>query len=289
MPRNTVSNLSPAVSNISIISTSGTSITLQALVNITNPTPYQATIPYVNIHVVKNGSVLGQATAENLRVGLGNNTNLLVGAIWRPAAGGVEAAQIGRDLISQYLSGYNVSVDIRVHPLSFPSAPLLSRALSGVNISVTAPRLSFPKTPGDGPDHGGDGDDGDDDVPDETAHFIRDATFHVFSSTATFTLVSPLHDKTLCIEGVNATALYNHTEPVGRITYADPIKVPPGASTTPKLPVDWSVGSVGYEAVRKALGGKLKLDARANVSIRLGAFTERFWYEGQGIGANIRF
>lgn len=239
--------------------------------NITNPTPYAASIPSISVYVVSNGSVVGEAWADNLVVSSGNNTGLRVGARWNPAAGGDEAAKIGRDLLSQYLSGHNVSVTFRAHRDSIPHHPLLGEALSKINITVRAPRL---RLPGD--------DEGD------SGHFIRDATFHVFSSTAAFTLVSPLSDNTLYIEHINATALYNHTEHVGRIVNDVPFAAPPGTSQTPRLPVDWSLGSVGFDKLRKAIGGDLKLDAKAVVRVRLGNWKETVWYLGRGIGAHIR-
>jgi hypothetical protein len=111
---------------------------------------------------------------------------------------------------------------------------------------------------------------------------------HLFTSTATFTLLSPLPKTTLYITSLNATALYNHTNPVGTIIHDLPFAVPPGISTTPRLPVDWDLGSVGYEAVRKALGGNLKLDAEAEVGITFGKFEVSVWFVGGGIGAKVR-
>ena len=111
---------------------------------------------------------------------------------------------------------------------------------------------------------------------------------HLFTSTATFTLISPLPKTTLLITSVNATAFYNHTEIVGTIDYSYPFKVPPGASMTPRLPVDWTLGGAGYNAVRDALGGELKLDAKADVGIKIGEWAQMVWYEGSGIGAKVR-
>jgi len=111
---------------------------------------------------------------------------------------------------------------------------------------------------------------------------------HLISSTATFTLLSPLPRTTLYITSLNATALYNHTMPVGTIIHDLPFAVPPGISTTPRLPVNWDLGSVGYEAVRKALGGNLKLDAEAEVGMQIGKFVANVWFIGGGIGAHIR-
>ena len=74
---------------------------------------------------------------------------------------------------------------------------------------------------------------------------------------------------------------------MGNILYDLPFMVPPGASESPKLPVEIDYDGVGYAQVRKALGGKLKLDAKGTVEVRLGLWTERVWYVGSGIGASI--
>ncbi|TRX97410.1 hypothetical protein FHL15_001688 [Xylaria flabelliformis] len=271
LPKGAIGNIDPKVGSIRVVDSSTDSITLQALVNITNPTPYTAHVPFVNVHLVANGSVLGDGTIQNVEIETGNNTNLLVTAKWNPTDGGPQSRKIGRDLISQYLSGFNTSITVKPHLNSIPGQPLLCRALSRFNATFTVPHLSLPGDPSG-----------------ENSHFIRDATFHFLSSTATFTLVSPLQFNTLYLDFVNATALYNHSEPVGRILYDLPFAAPPGISHTPRLPVEWSIGSVGYDAVRNAIGGKLKLDAHAIVDARLGNWKETFWYQGKGIGATVR-
>ncbi|KAL2160261.1 hypothetical protein VTH06DRAFT_1434 [Thermothelomyces fergusii] len=182
------------------------SLSLQALVDITNPTPYAARVPFASLYVESNGTTIGE----------------------------------------------------------------LGEALARLNFTLPAPRLRFP------------GQDGDDDGQDEPPRFIRDATFHILSSTATFTLFSPFLHDTVFIDSVNGRALYNHTEPIGRIVHSFPFAVLPGVSVTPRLPVDWSMGSVGYGKVRKALGGRLKLDGEAEVRVRLGRWTERLWITDHG-------
>jgi hypothetical protein len=101
-------------------------------------------------------------------------------------------------------------------------------------------------------------------------------------------MVSPLQYSTIYIDNINATAFYNHTQPVGHINYDLPFKVPPGTSQTPKLPVDWSLDSIGYEKLQRALGGELKLDASGTVVVRLGQWIQEVWYIGSGIGASVR-
>jgi hypothetical protein len=103
-----------------------------------------------------------------------------------------------------------------------------------------------------------------------------------------FTLLSPLPATTLFITSIDATAFYNHTDPVGRIDYTLPFAVPPGSSQTPRLPVDLSLGGAGYEALKNALGGTLKMDAIADVGVRLGEYSDLLFYRGKGIGAKVR-
>ena len=134
-----------------------------------------------------------------------------------------------------------------------------------------------PHEPGDGEGEGeGDG-----------PHFIDEATMHLLTSTADFTLISPFRHTTLFLTSIDAVAIYNHTDPVGNITYNLPIEVPPGATKTPRLPVDWSLGGVGYDAVKEALGGTLKLGAKANVTVRIEQWIQRIHFEGNGIGAKV--
>jgi hypothetical protein len=265
----------PRVDNLRIISTSKTRLEIEARVNFTNPTEYTAHVPYINIHIINNGSILGDATATNIVVVQGDNTGMIVKASWDPMAfGGDEAKLIGQELLSQYISGLNTTLTFRTHEKSIPYQPSLGKTLSKFEVTIPTPRLHTPSSPGN--DDGG------------APHFIDNAVFHLWSSTAEFTLLSPLQYTTIFITGINATAFYNHTEPVGHIDYDLPFKVTPGRSKSPRLPVQWSLDSVGYNKIREALGGELKLDARGDVKIRVGQWNEVVWYLGHGIGAEVR-
>jgi hypothetical protein len=274
LPKNIFGGLQPQVGDVEVVGSTPSSLELQARVNVTNPTPYTAYIPSINLHLLSNGSIIGEVRGHNLNITRGNNTNMLVSAVWSSSLGGEDGICSGRELLSEYISGFNTSLTLRSHRLSIPGQPLIGEALSKLNLTVPAPKLG-------GPDEKNDTDD-------NRPHFIREATFHILSSTATFTLFSPLQHNTLYIDRINATAFYNHTEPMGRIEHEYPLAVPPGTSQTPKLPVEWSLDSVGYEKLRQALGGQLKLDAKAVVAVRLGAWTETVWFEGKGIGAGVR-
>ncbi|RYP19841.1 hypothetical protein DL765_003095 [Monosporascus sp. GIB2] len=273
LPKGSLGSIAPKVNTLKVLDTTPNTMTLQAIVNVTNPTSYTAHIPYANIHILHNDTTIGDVSVENLDVVNEVNDHVVITATWNPSMGGEKGQQIGRDLISQYLSGYNTTLTVKAHRKSIPGQPVLCEALSRFNATFSTPRLGG--LPSDEPGEG-------------ESHFIRDATFHLLSSTAIFTLVSPLEHNTVYLDFVNATALYNHSEPVGRILYDLPFAAPPGQSRTPRLPVDWSVGSVGYDAILGALGGKLRLDAFARVNVRLGNWRESLWYRGRGIGASVK-
>jgi hypothetical protein len=263
------------MSDIKILNTSDTGISLRAALDVTNPTPYSASIPYFHIYIrdSKYGHIIGQAVARNMTLVKGNNTGIVVEATWDPAGlGGERAHEVARDLLSQYLSGNNITATLGAHRGSLPGFPIIGEALSKVNLTFPAPRLELPRDESDG---------------EENHHLIRDATFHLFSSTASFTLASPLHHDSIYLEHVSAIAFYNHTEPVGSIIHNSPFPAPPGLSHTPRLPVEWSTSHVGYDKLKDALGGSLKLDASANVTVRLGSWVERIHYEGKGLGARV--
>ena len=110
---------------------------------------------------------------------------------------------------------------------------------------------------------------------------------HLLTSTATFTLISPLPKTTIYITSVHAIAFYNHTIPVGLLDHELPFAVPPGKSTTPRISVIWNINGAGYDVIHDALGGTLKLDAKANASVKIDNWEERLWFVGGGIGAHV--
>ncbi|KAJ4988206.1 pre-rRNA processing protein [Stagonosporopsis vannaccii] len=267
------------VGDMAIVDTSPTSITLQMKSNFTNPTNYTATIPYFNINVLVNGTLIGSATVENSTVRPGNNSGTVVTVLWDPYNyGGAKGKEVGAEWLSQFISGFNTSLTMQAHNGTIPSQPALGHLLSQFPITVPAPHMSA-DDPSDG--------DGQPPGDGKNTHFIRSATMHILSSTALFTLFSPFKSTTMYLTSLNATAYYEGHE-AGKILYDLPFAVPPGLSESPRLPVDWSFGSLGYEAIKKALGGQLKLNAFAIVGVRIGQWRERIWYKGGKIGANVR-
>ena len=122
--------------------------------NLTNPTNYSATVPFVDINILANNTLLGHATVKNLYVGPGNNTNIPVTAVWDPSTlGGKKGAAVGREFLSQYISGWNTTLTLQTHNGTIPALPALGHALSKFPATFPTPRLGSsdpPPSDGDG-------------------------------------------------------------------------------------------------------------------------------------------
>ncbi|KAI1630205.1 hypothetical protein EDD37DRAFT_86198 [Exophiala viscosa] len=233
----------PEVTGMEVVDTSETSLTLQATVNMTNPTDYSASIPFSNVSTWVNGTRVGWAWISDMNIVPGPN-EILARASW-------EVGSIGREWLSQFISGYNTSLTIKTHAGTIPPLPD-----PGLEMTVPTPHM-FGK-------------------------FLRETTMHLFSSTATFLLFSPF---AMYVTSIAATAYYNDTE-IGTIDWDYPFAIEVGENVSPRLPVAWGSNAIG--TIRDAIGGTLKLDAKADVGVRIGHWQENIWYEGYGLGAKIR-
>ncbi|KAK7890782.1 hypothetical protein LTR67_007992 [Exophiala xenobiotica] len=233
----------PEIKGMEVVDTSETSLTLQARVNVTNPTDYSASIPYCNVSMWVNDTRVGYAWMSSINIVPGAN-NLVARAAW-------EVGAVGREWLSQFISGYNTTLTVKSHAESIPNFP-------DPKLEMTIP------------------------TPHMFGHFLRETTMHLLSSTATFVLMSPF---AMYINDISASAFYNGSE-IGTIDWDYPFAIEAGENVTPRLPVAWGSNALG--TIRDALGGTLKLDANADVGVRIGQWQERIWYEGHGLGAKIR-
>lgn len=163
--------------------------------------------------------------------------------------------------------GHSPNVTARFHNRSIEGNPTLSSTLSGLNVTLPVPLIHSK----------------------HSSPFLKSATIHILSSTAQFELFNPLTNSAVVINSLCANATYNG-ELLGTITEPaynfEVLAGREGYTTTDKIPVE--IGSVGYDVVRRALGGKLVIDAVADVVATIGEWRGRVRYYGQGLGANVR-
>lgn len=117
---------------------------------------------------------------------------------------------------------------------------------------------------------------------------------HVFSSTADFLIRNPFPHDAINIIALNGTASYNGST-LGVLSYESKgvgFRIKPGLdglTTSPRIPVEWSLDSIGFEEMKKALGGDLKFTAAAHCTLKLGKYQMRVLYNGtRPMKAHIR-
>ncbi|KAI5854431.1 hypothetical protein BZA05DRAFT_443929 [Tricharina praecox] len=263
----------PTLNDIVIESTTEDSMNLKISVSAENPMPWEAFIPYSNIVMSHDGFIIGNGTIKNMHVVPGKNS-IVVSASWDPKRyGGERGVKAGEELLGNYISGHNATLTLSTHEGSFPHLPELGKALSSLKITIPMPRI------------------GQSDPSEPSKHFIESATMHIFSSTADFYIRNPLPYNGIVMHVLNGSALYNGST-LGTIDYRNRFLINPGnrgGTMSPRLPVEWSLDSVGYEAMKKALGGQLKIHAQAMTKISIGNMVmEVFYNASDPVEAHIR-
>lgn len=114
---------------------------------------------------------------------------------------------------------------------------------------------------------------------------------HLLSSSADILIKNPLPNDSITIRRINGTARCNGSD-LGTIYYRSPFVIKPGiegGTLSPRLPVAWDLGSVGYETMRKAFGGHLEVHAEATCHLYLGKLgMEVLYNSSHGISAHVR-
>lgn len=87
------------------------------------------------------------------------------------------------------------------------------------------------------------------------------------------------------VTSIHSTAFYNGTN-IGTIDWEYPFAVIAGDTETPRLPLDFNTPGSGL--IRDALGGRLKIDAFANIGVRIGNWRQEIWYNAKGLGAHVK-
>lgn len=176
-----IGSFAPQIGDMKIVDSTRQSLTLQARANISNPTQYSATVPEFSFLILSNGTVIGKATGKNMHVRPGLNENLIVEALWEPTMGGEKGLEVGRELLSQYISGEsishyvqcwserslgyeNVTLTVKTYNGSIPAQPAFGKALESLELTMPFPKMKVPSRPGH--------EDDDDGSP----HFIDEAT-----------------------------------------------------------------------------------------------------------------
>lgn len=277
----------PALLGLDVIDSTNHSLTVKATLVLWNPSKISATLGDMSFLWSYSDYVIGMATVPDLKIITGNNTIECFGMMnpaldckrkgpHNPACDPEGARNASREFISKYISGDNsTTIDILGYAGS-TQIPLLQPMMASFAISSHLPVIK------------------DD--------FLISATMYLLSSTLILELKNPL-DTEITVLYVNGTASYKD-ERLGRILVdfehdiasPKPIVIPAndhhdensGYVKTPRLPVTFDITSVGYEALKKALGGSLEVDVICHIKARVGNMAMWVDFVKDGVQAEVR-
>jgi hypothetical protein len=100
---------------MTVLTTTSKSLIISAEASFNNPTEYSATVPYADVHLYVNDTMIGNVTVRDITVKKGQNDEVPLRALWNPFADGEAGRKVARDLLSQFISGMSTRLDVVYH------------------------------------------------------------------------------------------------------------------------------------------------------------------------------
>lgn len=116
--------------------------------------------------------------------------------------------------------------------------------------------------------------------------FLIDSTIHLFGSTVELTLYNPINNHDLIVDVYQAAA--KHENVILGELIPQTLVVPPGISTTAKLPIKIS-NNMGMDILMKYLNGDLPIDVVTLFTAKLDNFSIDLFYNGHNLKSNVRW
>ncbi|KAF9101162.1 hypothetical protein BGX29_005964 [Mortierella sp. GBA35] len=275
----------PLLDSLDVVDSTEHSLTVKATLVLWNPSNISASLGDLSFLWSYDGYLIGMASVPQLQLHAGNNTIECIGMM-DPSIHCLRqhdkicdpelARNASREFISKYISGDNsTSIDVLGYPDS-THIPLLQPMLSSFTISSRLPAIE--------------------------EDFLLSTTMYLLSSTIVLELKSPL-DAVITVLYINGTASYKD-ESLGHVNVdfehdiasPKPIVIPAndhqnetsGYVKTPRLPVMFDPSPIGYEALKKALGGSLEVDVACHIKAKVGSMLMWVDFAKEGIQANVR-
>ncbi|KAI8968172.1 hypothetical protein BDF20DRAFT_908014 [Mycotypha africana] len=273
----------PQINSITITKGHIDALQVQTELSIHSPADVDVNLGELNMALLYEGHVIGNTSIPELKLSPGLSNKLLVSA-WLFGDNDYVTDFIG-NYISKgtNLSDNNVTLTISGQHSNATRSVFLKEFLKHINFNVQAP--PFDKEP-----------------------LLADCQMYILSSTVIMSLRNPFNDIEMAINKINASATYEEYE-VGTINanFEDrgegwkngPMKLPPPSCdnsekhctgvvvNSEKIPI--ATKKLGYEAIKKALGGSIDVSVASEVSVMIDKFKlNNLRYHQSNITAKVR-
>ncbi|KAF9112855.1 hypothetical protein BGX27_002688 [Mortierella sp. AM989] len=280
-----LTSTTPILDGLDVVDSTENSLTVMAALIVWNPSNISANLGDLSFLWSYGGYVIGMASVLDVKLHVGNNTIECFGIMDPtiecarkndPTCDPGFARNASREFISNYISGNNsTTIDILGYAGS-TSIPLLQPMMSSFAINSHLPVIE--------------------------QDFLISSTMYLLSHTLVLELQNPL-DTLITVLYINGTASYKN-ERLGHVLVdfehdimsPKPILIPAndhqnetsGYVKTPRLPVTFDLSSIGYEALKKALGGTLEIDVLCHIKAKVGSMITWVDFSRDGVSSNVR-
>ncbi|KAJ2783752.1 regulator of (H+)-ATPase in vacuolar membrane [Coemansia interrupta] len=269
-PASTSSVPEIAVSRMHISNTTRDLVSLEADFDISNPFSYGVHMSDLALHVSYADLRIAKVGFKELSISQGSSkVTILVDFYNHPD----DLRQ--RMLFLDASSGKNMTVEVSGFPNCTSIAPLeVSLREFSQKFTVDMSRLK-----------GGnrDGSKNDMFIP-SFPRVLREVIFHLFSISVEATIVNPVSGAGIWLQAIEAVGYYKSVIPLGTLGYnfmVDPNRHGPASTnglllpfnqavTTPRLPITANETSIGWDVLRRAIGGTLDVDVFTNIQVLVG-------------------
>ncbi|KAJ1871080.1 hypothetical protein LPJ55_004183 [Coemansia sp. RSA 990] len=267
-----------SVNRIHVAETTRELLVFELGLDIVNPFTYGAFITDLALNVNYDGLHIATVGVEELSLSKGKNTQTVY----------VHFNNYPEDLRQKRLFleasvGRNITIEVAGFPNCTRIPPLeaslreFTKELTVDTSKLRKPGTSSGKLAGSFP------------------QVLQEVVFHIFSMAAEATVVNPVSGAGIWLQKIEAIGYYHEDVPLGTLEYDFTAKQPSGlrlpynqAVTTPRLPITANETSIGWDLLRKAIGGTLNVDVFTNIQMQIGNAPLNFTVLGKNAPVKVR-
>ncbi|KAJ2451756.1 hypothetical protein EV183_003414 [Coemansia sp. RSA 2336] len=266
-----------AVNRIHVAETTHDLLVFEVGLDIVNPFTYGAFITDLALNVNYDGLHIATIGVEELSLSKGKNTQTVY----------VHFNNYPEDhrqkrLFLEASIGRNITIEVAGFP-NCTSIPPLEASLREFTKELTVDTSKLRKS---GAGHS---------EPTSFPQVLQEVVFHIFSMAAEATVINPVSGAGIWLQKIEAIGYYHENIPLGTLEYDFTAKQPGGmrlpynqAVTTPRLPITANETSIGWDLLRKAIGGTLDVDVFTSIQMQIGNAPLNFTVLGKNAPVKVR-
>ncbi|KAJ2555487.1 hypothetical protein EV175_002254 [Coemansia sp. RSA 1933] len=283
----------PTISNIHISDTTQDRISLELVFEVKNPFRYGAYMSDIAFMLRYSGLHIATVSLREPALNRGQNTVTSFVDFYNHASDPRQQA-----FFLQASSGRNLTIEIAGFPNCTSITPL-EASLRDFSREIVVDTSKF-KSGGDSASSG-------------VQSVLREVVLHAFDMSAEATIVNPVSGADIWLQSIEAIGYYDGGISLGSMDYdftldhgllarsrnssaivatrypSNGLLLPPKtATTTPRMPVTANKTSIGWDVVRRAIGGTLDVDVFTSVQLLVGSAYLNLTVMGKNAPVKIR-